>query len=108
MKSLFECLQYKRKKNKPERVNHLKNSILVAKGTKERGKDEAEGSRLKAWRRAKVFGEMIFTIPEGMGSICNRTRRRKRERRNKGIADCGDFGEFSRDVRSSEFKLMTE
>jgi hypothetical protein len=69
MRSLFECPQYKRKKNKPARVNHLKNSILVAKGTKERGKVKGERSKVKECRRATVFGEMIFTISEGRGSI---------------------------------------
>jgi hypothetical protein len=33
---LLKGFQLKRKKNRPVRVNHLKNSILVAKGTKER------------------------------------------------------------------------
>jgi hypothetical protein len=50
-------------------VSHLKNSIWVRKGEKERGKLEAEGSRLNADRRAKVLGEMIFRIPEGREMI---------------------------------------
>jgi hypothetical protein len=43
----------------------LKNSIWVSKGKKEIGKLETEGSRLNAERRAKVFGDRIFRIPEG-------------------------------------------
>jgi hypothetical protein len=69
MTSLFEFLQFKRKKNKPDRVNHLRNSILVAKGTKLSLKLKAEGSKLKVLRKKKVFGESTLTIPGGRGSI---------------------------------------
>jgi hypothetical protein len=61
----FKDFQRRRKMNNPIRVSHLKNSIWVRKGKKESGKLKAEGSRLKAERRAKVFGDMIFRIPEG-------------------------------------------
>jgi len=66
----------------------LKNWIWVTKGTKERGKLKAEGSKElnaecsklkgeRTWRRAKVFGEIIFKNPDGRGSIWKRMRRRK-------------------------------
>jgi hypothetical protein len=84
---LFVFLQDKRKKNKPDRVNHLKNSIFVAKGTKESGKLKAEGSKFKAERSSKVFGEIILIVPERRGSIWKRMRRRKRETRTMGNAE---------------------
>jgi hypothetical protein len=35
MMFLLKGFQFKRKRNRPVRVNHLKNPILVAKGTRE-------------------------------------------------------------------------
>jgi hypothetical protein len=71
------------------RVSHLKNSIWVANGRKERGKLKAEGSKLKAERSSKVFGERVFNIPGGRGRSWKRMRRRKIQRRTIIIAECG-------------------
>jgi hypothetical protein len=65
---------------RPDRVNHLKNSTWVRKGTKESCEVEAECPKLKELRRAKVLGEMNFMTPAGRGIIWNKTRRRKRKR----------------------------
>jgi hypothetical protein len=56
----------------------------VANGTKLRLRLKAEGSRLcervKEFRKAKVFGEIVFMMAEGRERIWNKTRRRKRKR----------------------------
>jgi hypothetical protein len=41
------------------------------------------------FRSSNVSGDIIFNTPDGRRSIWKRIRRRKRERRRKGIAECG-------------------